>query len=290
MTGATGFIGSNLLKGLIKHHNEIVIIKRSSSNLKNIEAFGGYFRTYNIDNISIAQIFDAEKGIDAIIHCATNYGRNHEKPSTVVNVNLIFPLALFESALNNGVKFFINTDTSLNKTNNTKGYMQKYILSKKQFLDWGKLYSMAGKINFINLVMEHIYGPGDDSSKFIAFLIESFKNNIESIDLTEGEQYRDFLYIDDAVDSYLTILSKMDKLLGYNEFEVGSGNVVKIKELVKLAKELMKSETILNFGAIKHRENEVMYSKADISDLLKLGWAPQYDYISGLKKYISSVL
>ena len=57
---------------------------------------------------------------------------------------------------------------------------------------------------------------------------------------------------------------------------------------MELIKDLMQSETVLNFGALEYRENEVMYSKADISSLIKLGWNPMFNLEEGLKEYIMS--
>lgn len=267
---------------------DVVILKRSFSKRDNIVEMEGDFRAYNIDEIGIESIFEKEKNIDIIIHCATNYGRNQERPSAVLESNLIFPMEILEIAARKGSKLFINTDTSLSKLDKVQGYMENYILSKKQFLEWGKLFAENQKLSFVNLVLEHIYGPGDDSSKFIAFLVESFKNEVESINLTAGEQYRDFIYIEDVVDAYLTIIKRVDEVSGFSEFEVGSGNEIKIRELVELTKELMGSNTVLNFGAIEYRENEVMTSKADISSLLDLGWEPKFDLKMGLRKYIKN--
>ena len=50
----------------------------------------------------------------------------------------------------------------------------------------------------------------------------------------------------------------------------------------------MGSNTMLNFGAIEYRQNEVMTSKADISSLLNLGWEPRFDLKMGLRKYIQN--
>lgn len=288
LTGATGFLGSNILKSLCNMKYDVVILKRSFSKLDNIVEIEGDYRAYNIDEISIESVFEKEKNIDIIIHCATNYGRNQEKSSTVLESNLVFPMKILEIAAKKGSKLFINTDTSLSKLDKVQGYMENYILSKKQFLEWGKLYAENQKLSFVNLVLEHIYGPGDDSSKFIAFLIESFKNEVESINLTPGEQYRDFIYIEDVVDAYLTVIKRVDEVSGFSEFEVGSGNEIKIRELVELTKDLMGSNTMLNFGAIEYRQNEVMTSKADISSLLNLGWEPKFDLKMGLRKYIKN--
>ena len=94
--------------------------------------------------------------------------------------------------------------------------------------------------------------------------------------------------INDVVNAFMIILKHMSSQKnGFYEYEVGSGSNVKIKSLVKLIKELSKCEdTKLNFGAIRYRGNEIMASTIDISNLLKLGWKPQYTLESGLLKTI----
>ena len=86
----------------------------------------------------------------------------------------------------------------------------------------------------------------------------------------------------------MVILGKLECLQdSFIEFAIGSGNVVSIKELVLLIKELTKNtNTKLNFGKIPYRENELMLSKADISGLVKLGWQPKFTLTEGLTEYI----
>lgn len=289
LTGATGFLGSHILKRLIEKNIEIVVLKRSFSKDNRIVKYGSRYKVYDIDRISLQEIFEKESKIDAVIHCATNYGRKNDKASEVFLSNVVFPLQLLEVATFFNADTFFNTDTTLNKTNSVKGHMQNYILTKKQFLEWGKLFAETDKINFVNLKLEHIYGEGDDDSKFTSFVIHSCLNNVNKIDLTDGEQLRDFVYIDDVVSAYLTVLLTKRKLEGYHEYEVGSGKAVKVKDLVNAAKRIARSKTILNFGAIPHRDNEILYSQADISKLKELGWNPTYDLENGIKEYIDNI-
>ena len=130
--------------------------------------------------------------------------------------------------------------------------MQNYILTKNQFLEWGRLFAESEKIDFVNMKIEHIYGEGDDDSKFTSFVIHGCLNNVEKINLTDGEQSRDFVYIDDVVSVYLTVLISEQKLKGYYEYEVGFGKAVKVKDFVNVAKRVVKSMTRLNFGVIPY--------------------------------------
>ena len=140
---------------------------------------------------------------------------------------------------------FINTDTTLSESLNS------YALSEKHFLDWGKQFSQHRKIKFINLKLEHFFGEGDDSSKFVTHVIRSCLQNVKQIDLTMGEQQRDFVHIDDVVSVFDFFLKKFSDLpCNYHEFAVGSGTTISVRELVELIHQLTASNTILYFGPV----------------------------------------
>jgi nucleoside-diphosphate-sugar epimerase len=73
----------------------------------------------------------------------------------------------------------------------------------------------------------------------------------------------------------------------YYRFEVGSAQPVEIRKFVELAKEIShNNKTILDFGAIPYRRNEVMSSDVNISELIALGWASRVSLREGLKRTI----
>lgn len=75
---------------------------------------------------------------------------------------------------------------------------------------------------------------------------------------------------------------------GFQRYEIGTGQSMKLKNFVKLVKSIVQdNDTVLNFGAIPYRENEVMSSKADITEIGKLKWKPQYTLEEGLLRTIS---
>jgi len=132
--------------------------------------------------------------------------------------------------------------------------------------------------------LEHIYGPKDDENKFITFLIRRMMRN-ETIDLTAGEQKRDFIYIDDVIHAFVKVL-ETESL--HNEYEVGSGDSISIKKFVRLIHRLTESSSTLNFGALSYRENEIMESHADISKLTEIGWQPFVSSEDGIMRIIKN--
>ncbi|MBD3843270.1 MAG: NAD-dependent epimerase/dehydratase [Campylobacterales bacterium] len=282
LTGATGFLGSYLLKAFIKNCYEVVALKRSSSNIYRIEEYLDQFILYDIDRTELSDIFENHK-IDIVVNTVTNYGRKDTKISSIVDTNLIFSLKLLEKSVNNNVKAFINTDTLLERNINA------YALSKAQLVDWMQFLSTHNS-KMLNVRIEHMYGALDDENKFIYWLINQLKHNVEKIDLTSGVQKRDFIYIDDIVSAYETMIKNIDIFSNYEEFELGSGKSIEVKEFVKqIVKELNVNQTIttkLNFGAVAYRANENMNMEANITKLQNLGWRPQVSIKDGIKKII----
>lgn len=296
IAGATGFLGSHLVRMTLKNGYETVVLKRKASDMWRLKDIEDSYQIYNVDQVSIESIFEKENNIDVIINCATDYGRSGKEISAVVDSNLVYPLELLENAVNHHVKCFINTDSffnvdmSIDEFLDEKRYLQIYTLSKRHFNEWGRLIALRKNIKFINMKLEHIYGENDSISKFVPSVIDKCLKNNPVIDLTSGNQCRDFIYVSDVVSAYVSILKSID-LLGkenYYEFQVGKGYDIKVKDLVKLIKKLTNSSTQLNFDSVINREKEVQYSKADISSLEKLGWKPIYSEEDGIKEYIKN--
>lgn len=278
VTGATGFLGSYIVKALIQNGHEVIILKRSFSNTRRIQEELAKVIAYNVDQYKIEQVFKEHNDIDAVIHTATCYGRRGETICMLQDANTVFPLSVLEGAIASGVNLFINTDTVLDKN------LNYYSLTKGQFLEIGKKLADEGKIKFINLKLEHFYGPGDDDSKFISYVIKQCRNNIAELNLTKGEQKRDFVYIDDVVNAYMLFLNNLKSKGNFNEYQVGTGKSIAIRELVLLIYQLTAATIKLNFGAVPYRKNELIDSCANIDKLEKMGWKPQLDVESGIRK------
>jgi len=114
LTGATGFLGSNLLARLVEDGHKVTILARISSSFQRIATLLDQVTVHIIGDASLYDLLHANK-IEAIIHCATNYGRGEVDPSEILESNLIMPLQLLQSGCLAGVRCFVNTDTILDK-------------------------------------------------------------------------------------------------------------------------------------------------------------------------------
>lgn len=281
ITGATGFLGSHLVQTLVKLNYQVIILKRQNSKLNRLKNVLNNIISYDVDTVELSRPFQEHQKIDAIIHTATCYGRSNEPFSEILATNVIFPLQLVEIATFFNTKLFFNTDTVLSK------YLNGYALAKNQFLEWGKLATKIQKIRFINIKLEHMYGHSDNDSKFTTHVIKSCFTNVPELKLTFGEQTRDFIYIDDVVSAYITLLQQSaEQSEWFQEYELGSGQSTSIKEFVETVHKITNSHTQLNFGALPYRDNEIMYSQADTTALRQLGWSNRTTLTEGIEKTI----
>jgi len=287
ITGGGGFLGYHIVKGLINYGiNNVFVLEHSTFNPERLSALYKNITIIYIDKKDNNSIIE-DYCIDIVIHIATFYGRDGVDINNIIETNITLPLSLLYSAKSTNRKItYINTDTFFNNGEFKYNYLGDYTFSKMVAHDWLKL--RAGKIQLINMKLEHVYGPYDKENKFIPSIISDLKSNKEIVELTKGDQLTDFIYVEDVATAFITILQNLNLLSkGYSFFEVGTGITTSVRELVEKIHLLIQSKSILKFGAIKGRENEIQFSKANNQDLKNLGWKPKTSLIEGLKATIN---
>lgn len=276
ITGINGYLGSNLAKRYAKQYT-IVGLEYDTTDLfrLNEEQFEVYASKDGIPD----ELFQKHT-IDGIIHTATFYGRNNESNGQMTYANMYLPQLLLEKAIKNGCSFFINTDTVLDR------FTSSYALTKKQFKDWLQFYANHQKIKVVNLQLEHFYGPGTANTNFITLMVQKMLRNESPIPLTKAIQNRDFLYVDDLLRVYDLMLHHQNDFTYFEEFNVGAGKNDNLKEILEFIKSNTQSDSILEYGAIPYRNNELMESDNDISRLKELGWDAKISIHEGLLEII----
>ena len=199
LTGATGFLGSHLLKTLVNKGYKVVVLKRSTSDMWRLKGFEHTFKSYDIDRVPLQKAFE-EQPIDTVIHTACVYGKKGESMQQILETNLMFGIKLLNTAINFNTRTFFNIGTLLDRQINA------YALSKKQFEEWLQLAS--DKIQVVNLKLELMFGEQDGNDKFTSWILNELRQEKPNIPLTAGLQKRDFIYIDDVVSAYLTCLEQ----------------------------------------------------------------------------------
>ncbi len=287
LTGSNGFLGSALARHWASKGHELCLLVRPGSNTRRINdllSVTTLVRASGVEDVMAAVYSFAP---EAIVHTACCYGRAGESPLEVLDANLRLGTGLLEAAVKefNGRTrtVFLNTGTVLAPD------VSLYAMSKNQFSSWGAALARqhAHRLQFIDIRLQQMYGPGDDRSKFTTHIIESCRLNEARLALTPGEQRRDFIHIDDVVQAYDAILTGHNRLAVADGVDVGSGDAVRMRDFVELVHRLTSASTRLEFGAVPYRPTEAMLCVADTTRLRELGWTPRFDLESGLRQTIA---
>jgi len=289
LTGSTGFLGSALLQKLLEREDEVIAIKRSTSSTARLSHCLGNprLRMLDIDLEDPLKCFE-ECRIDTIIHTATEYGRGMTPLRNIINANILLPLQLAELGAKYGARCFINTDSFFNKAGYSYSNLLNYSLSKKSLLIW--LDKLADDLKIINVVLEHVYGPGDSPFKFVESIIRRVGiDQIPHVALTHGHQRRDFIFVDDVVQAYLKLIDfSRSEEFRLEHIEVGTGTAIQVRDFVDQVKLISRSNTSLGYGEIPYRDDEIMSSQADIKRISSLGWKSTFSPHDGINRILST--
>lgn len=283
ITGGSGFLGSALTRYLYAAGYQVSLLLRPSSKLERLQGLKESVNLYHFVSDADIDVAIQCAQPDVVIHTACAYGRQGENFLYLADTNIRFGLRILQSLIDLGrPTTFLNTGTVLEPD------VSLYALTKHQFSQWGRtlVEQSAGQIRFVNILLQHMYGPGDDASKFTTHVLHACHRNDLEIKLTAGEQKRDFIYINDVVGAYATLIKCCEELELFLNVEVGSGVAPSIRDFVETVHRLTQSKSQLHFGAIPYRHNEAMHCQADLSLMHQIGWMPNYDLEAGLKKTI----
>ena len=284
ITGASGFLGSNIISKLSK--NKSLIIHGLVKNTSKIKYRYKYVRYIKAD---ITNLNSLKKKItenyDYIINFAGNI--NHKNRNQTYNAHFSGVKNLISVIDTHGLKLFIQIGSSLEYGDKKSPQDEKQICKPISHYGKSKLLSsnhIKKKIkNFIILRLYQVYGPFQKNNRLIPIVIDSCLKN-KSFECTDGSQLRDFLYVDDFTNLIIKILKTKKILSGI--YNVGYGKPIKVREIIKyINKKIGKGKAL--FGLIKMRKDEMTESYPDIKKVKKIfSWSPKINFRIGLKKTI----
>lgn len=293
VTGATGFIGKNLVESLKEKFEVYALILDEKE--KNVIPQIDYilWKTF-FDRENEIKTLDGKKfgKIDTVIHLAS-YGVNPKDndidkmiesnisltKDLILNLervackNIIFTSSGFEYGDKGKIK--LKEDMELNP-------FSLYGATKvSAFLIGKKLCESLG-INYINLKLFNIFGEYEGSNRLIPQIINNYLEGKE-LNFTAGNQVRDYLYIKDIIEVYEMILE--ENIYNNETYNVCSSEEVTIKEFItKVADIIGINKDTLNFGIIPSRKEEALYIVGDNSKLKRdFNWNRKYSYEFGIK-------
>ena len=284
--GGSGFIGYNLTKSLKKLDYNITSVSRKKP--KNKKLIKGV--KYIACDISKArELKKINLNFEYVVNLSGNIDHKNKLQTRKSHYDGCRNLINF--FVKKKIKLFIQAGSSLEYGNAKAPHTEKlncnpishYGLAKLKATKLIKKTYLKKKFPFIVLRFYQIYGQHQKFDRLIPYVINASLKN-KSFKCTEGNQLRDFLYIDDLINLFIKIFEK--KNISYGTYNIGSGRPKKIRDIINFINKIIKKGKPL-FGAIKMRDDESIAFYPNISKAKKLlGWKPEIDIFSGLKKTI----
>jgi UDP-glucose 4-epimerase len=292
--GASSFLGKNFVNYLISKKINFNVIARESSDFSFCDGFSliNMFRYKNsISEINYQSISVANPVFFELSWYGV-YGTDRNVPEQLtVNIPLIISSIEFAKKIN--AKHWIGIGSQAEYGGLNKAITEKDICNPTTLYGKSKLICSSISADLCSsFSIEHswlrlfsVYGPNDTHDWLIPYLIKEMLKNKE-INVTKGEQLWDYLFIDDISEVLLKLIDKR----GVGIANLGSGHPIPIRKIIEKLKILTSSDSVINYGAIEYRPDQVMYMSANITKLSKhLNWQPKTGIEEGLIKTIDYI-
>lgn len=298
ITGGDGFIGRRVSKLLENYDVSVFSPTIEECNLTTIEG--------------VKDAFSCNP--DVVIHLAADVGGLGyltENSSEILHNNLTMDLLVMRESCIHSVKRFIGVGSvNCYPSTSTSPYSEEdiwdglphksvlgYGISKRMSSLYSKMLRDSGRLNASTLILEGVFGPGDNFEEGISRVIPAnisrciaAKNSgAESITVWgSGKSIRDFLYVDDAARSILFVIDKVDSESILN---VSSGSPISIRELIGAIAETSGFEGSIEWDSSKPDGQEVRFLSNQL--ISNLGFKVEKPLVSALKDtvkwYIGSI-
>jgi len=287
VTGATGYVGSNLTKRLVFEGWDVHIVVQPNSGLTALESISKQITIHQHNGTTADMIRLVGKANPEIVfHLASKFLVQHrpEDIAALISSNLLFSTQLVEALAVNKVTYLVNTSTSWQHYESAEyDPVNLYAATKQAFEDILVYYTNACDIKVTTLTLFDTYGPNDFRQKLFSILRCAYLSN-QMLNMSPGHQLIDIVHIEDVVRAFLIVSDRFIKGLGGNNerFSVTSGSSVTLKDLVESFIAISGVSLAINWGGRPYRFREVMIPLTK-SDPVP-GWSPQIALEDGLRQ------
>lgn len=292
VTGATGMIGSAVVRCALKDNMSVVcIVHKNSMRLNHIPQSKNVTLLY----ADLSDYKDIETSIsdcDAFFHFAWEKTSATMRDSVESQAkNILYTLDAVQLAKRMGCKVFVGAGSQAeygpvdfmlsadSPTNPKSGYgIAKLAAGKMSNL---LCFQLGMRHNWVRILS--VYGPYDGSNTLISYVMEQLRKN-DTPELTKCEQIWDYLYCDDAAKAFLDIAKEGKDSKTY---VLGSGKGNKLFWYVNTIRDIMNPKMNISYGVKDYYPYQPMHLVADITPLKQdVGWEPMTSFQQGISNIL----
>jgi nucleoside-diphosphate-sugar epimerase len=301
ITGGAGFIGSNIVKKLLETGEKVRVVDNfSTGKRENIQEFLGNsdFELIESDLSDLDVCRKAMKGIDFVLHQAAipSVPRSIADPLATNNSNIAATLNLLIAARDEKIKKFVYASSSAvygdnpvlpKKEDFSVNPISPYGLTKYTGEKYVQLFYQIFGLHTICLRYFNVFGPKQDPESEYAAVIPKFitalLNKQNPVVFGDGEQTRDFTFVDNIVHANLLAVKAKT---GFGEvFNIACGKQISLNQLIELLQEIINTDIKPEYT--EPQQGDITHSHADISKAREiLGYEPNIEFKDGLIKTV----
>ena len=271
VTGGAGFVGTNLIKRLLKDGHQVISIDNYNTGLKSNHQFGCKYMNHDLRNLK------EFPNVDVVFHMAAiaRIQPSFINPKDYFTTNANGTLNLVDWCSKNDIPIIYAGSSS----KHSGRFKNPYTFSKDVGEDIVELYQKYFGLSVSVARFYNVYGPHQllegGYTTLIGRWINNIQNDIQCEIYGDGKKRRDFTHIDDIVDALILI---MEKEAWGHQFELGRGMNHSVNEVA----EMFGIKPIYKDDKIGEAQNTL---NIDLTASVVLGWKPQInlvDYLKGL--------
>ncbi|MFC1675333.1 NAD-dependent epimerase/dehydratase family protein [Candidatus Omnitrophota bacterium] len=296
LTGATGFIGSNLARRLVWRNEKVHLILREQADPRRVKELLNKVTCHRSDLSDSAVLKKICRDVkpDVIYHLAV-YGAypRQQDEDRMITTNILGTWNLLEAASQRGFELFVNTGSSSEygikdhamKETDLPEPVTDYAVSKLTQTLLSSFAARQWKKPVVTLRPFSVYGPYEESGRLIPKLLSALYLG-KKMELVRPDITHDYIYVDDVVEAFL-LIERLKKFPG-EVFNLGRGIKVSIQDVVDAAFKVSGKSMKLSWGRMEPRPGDSTSSwVADASKARRmLGWRAGI----GLEKGLSLTL
>ena len=293
ITGATGFVGSNLARYFAGQNNEVNLLLRSSSDTWRIADIMGDINVHKADLTAPAELERIVTSVrpDVILHTAVYGGHPFQNDTDkIFEANLHGTINLVKACRSLDYELFVNTGSSSEYGVKRKPMAEMdvcepgedYGVSKTAASLYCQMAARRDRKPIITFRLFSPYGSYDDSTRLIPSVITSCLNG-RPPRVSSPYFVRDYIYILDIVSAYEKAVETSHQQNPGEIFNIGSGKQQTVGDVVQQIVQLVNKNIQPEWGSPGKRQNEPQVWQADVSKAeSSLGWKPRYSIEQGL--------
>jgi UDP-glucose 4-epimerase len=284
VTGGTGFIGDALCRALAASGSRVVSVSRRAG----ISNTSVQYSQVDLADADATRNLVRSVQPDYVFHLASyvtgQTGVEHVLPSLSANLltTVHLMLALQESACRRMVLAgsLVEPDIGSNERVPTSPYSA----AKWASSDYARMFHSLYKLPVAIARIFMVYGPGQDTSKLIPYVITSAMRG-ERPRISSGRRQIDWVYVDDVVRGLMQLVQAPG--VDGRTVDLGSGTLTTTTELVQRVCRLVGTGIDAEFASIPDRPNEPLRVARVTETRQLIGWAPEVDLDSGLARTLA---